>query len=116
MHAVPLAEVEADGERRPAVADGAGLQRRDGRRFSIWPAVRSRRAFRLHPAGKEEFFRSTLAMYGYLAGGSPKVLRHLRARRIDIRRRGQRTDGCRRTEGAEFPLHISAFAGGLQVM
>ena len=33
---------------------------------------------------KKNFLRSTLAMGRYLLGGNPKIVRHLRARALDI--------------------------------
>ena len=65
---------------------------------------------------KKNFFRSTLAMCRYLAGGSPKIVRHLRARRIDIRSSVNEPTDVDGQKGAEFPLHIECLAGGLRVM
>ena len=100
MHAVPL-EVEADGERfdlrslMVLIFNGE-----DGRRFPSGPPfVDQGRAFRLHPAGKEELF-PFYAGHVPLPGGRESEDRAPPAGAADRHPLdGQRTDGCRRTEG-----------------
>ena len=117
MHAVPL-EVEADGERfdlrslmvlifNGETAGGFHLARRSSIKDGLFDCILLE---------KKNFFRSTLAMCRYLAGGSPKIVRHLRARRIDIRSTVNEPTDVDGHKGAEFPLHIECLAGGLQVM
>ncbi len=117
MHAVPL-EVEADGERfdlrslmvlvfNGETAGGFHLARRSSIKDGLFDCILLE---------KKNFFRSTLAMCRYLAGGSPKIVRHLRARRIDIRSTVNEPTDVDGQKGAEFPLHIECLAGGLQVM
>ncbi len=117
MHAVPL-EVEADGERfdlrslmvlvfNGETAGGFHLARRSSIKDGLFDCILLE---------KKNFFRSTLAMCRYLAGGSPKIVRHLRARRIDIRSTVNEPTDVDGQKGAEFPLHIECVAGGLQVM
>ena len=65
---------------------------------------------------KKDFFRSTLAMGRYLLGGNPKIVRHFRARRIDIRSTVNEPTDVDGQPGAEFPLHIECMAGGLRVI
>lgn len=52
-----------------------------------------------------------------LSGGRQlKIVRHLRARRIDIRSSVNEPTDVDGQKGAEFPLHIECLAGGLRVM
>ncbi|MFR0775141.1 MAG: diacylglycerol/lipid kinase family protein [Alistipes finegoldii] len=117
MHAVPL-EIEADGERfdlrslMVLIFNGETA----GGFHPGAPFVDQRRPFGLHPAGEEEFFRSTLAMCRYLAGGQPKIVRHLQARTIDIRSTVNEPTDVDGQKGAEFPLHIECIAGGLRII
>ena len=117
MHAVPL-EIEADGERfdlrslmvlifNGETAGGFHLARRSSIKDGLFDCILLE---------KKNFFRSTLAMCRYLAGGSPKIVRHLRARRIDIRSSVNEPMDVDGQKGAEFPLHIECLAGGLRVM
>ena len=117
MHAVPL-EIEADGERfdlrslmvlifNGETAGGFHLARRSSIKDGLFDCILLE---------KKNFFRSTLAMCRYLAGGSPKIVRHLRARRIDIRSSVNEPTDVDGQKGAEFPLHIECLAGGLRVM
>ena len=117
MHAVPL-EVEADGERfdlrslmvlvfNGETAGGFHLARRSSIKDGLFDCILLE---------MKNFFRSTLAMCRYLAGGSPKIVRHLRAQRIDIRSTVNEPTDVDGQKGAEFPLHIECLAGGLQVM
>jgi len=101
MHAVPL-EIEADGERFDL--------------RSLMVLIFNGGLFDCILLEKKNFFRSTLAMCRYLAGGSPKIVRHLRARRIDIRSSVNEPTDVDGQKGAEFPLHIECLAGGLRVM
>ena len=107
MHAVPL-EIEADGERfdlrslmvlifNGETAGGFHLARRSSIKDGLFDCILLE---------KKNFFRSTLAMCRYLAGGSPKIVRHLRARRIDIRSSVNEPTDVDGQKGAEFPLHI----------
>ena len=59
---------------------------------------------------KKNFFRSTMAMCRYLAGGNPKIVRHLRARTIDIRSTIDEPTDVDGQKGAGFPLHIECIA------
>jgi len=117
MHAVPL-EIEADGERfdlrslmvlifNGETAGGFHLARRSSIKDGLFDCILLE---------KKNFFRSTLAMCRYLAGGQPKIVRHLRARRIDIRSSVNEPTDVDGQKGAEFPLHIECLAGGLRVM
>ena len=117
MHAVPL-EIEADGERfdlrslmvlifNGETAGGFHLARRSSIKDGLFDCILLE---------KRSFFRSTLAMCRYLAGGSPKIVRHLRAQRIDIRSSVNEPTDVDGQKGAEFPLHIECLAGGLRVM
>ena len=117
MHAVPL-EIEADGERfdlrslmvlifNGETAGGFHLARRSSIKDGLFDCILLE---------KKNFFRSTLAMCRYLAGGSPKIVRHLRVRRIDIRSSVNEPTDVDGQKGAEFPLHIECLAGGLRVM
>jgi len=117
MHAVPL-EIETDGERfdlrslmvlifNGETAGGFHLARRSSIKDGLFDCILLE---------KKNFFRSTLAMCRYLAGGSPKIVRHLRARRIDIRSSVNEPTDVDGQKGAEFPLHIECLAGGLRVM
>ena len=117
MHAVPL-EIEADGERfdlrslmvlvfNGETAGGFHLARRSSIKDGLFDCILLE---------KKNFFRSTLAMCRYLAGGSPKIVRHLRVRQIDIRSTVNEPTDVDGQKGAEFPLHIECLAGGLQVM
>ena len=117
MHAVPL-EIEADGERfdlrslmvlifNGETAGGFHLARRSSIKDGLFDCILLE---------KKNFFRSTLAMCRYLAGGSPKIVRHLRAQRIDIRSSVNEPTDVDGQKGAEFPLHIECLAGGLRVM
>lgn len=117
MHAVPL-EIVADGERfdlrslmvlifNGETAGGFHLARRSSIRDGLFDCLLLE---------KKNFFRSTLAMCRYLAGGSPKIVRHLQVRTIDIRSSVNEPTDVDGQKGAEFPLHIECLAGGLRVM
>ena len=117
MHAVPL-EVDADGERfdlrslmvlifNGETAGGFHLARRSSVKDGLFDCILLE---------KKNFVRSTLAMGRYLLGGNPKIVRHLRARRIDIRSTINEPTDVDGQKGAEFPLHIECLAGGLRVV
>ena len=117
MHAVPL-EIEADGERfdlrslmvlifNGETAGGFRLARRSSIKDGLFDCILLE---------KKNFFRSTLAMCRYLAGGNPKIVRHLRARTIDIRSTIDEPTDVDGQKGAGFPLHIECIAGGLRIM
>ena len=104
MHAVPL-EIEADGERfdlrslmvlifNGETAGGFHLARRSSIKDGLFDCILLE---------KKNFFRSTLAMCRYLAGGSPKIVRHLRVAADRHPFVGQRTHGRRRAEGRRIP-------------
>ena len=117
MHAVPL-EIVADGERfdlrslivlifNGETAGGFRLARTSSIRDGLFDCILLE---------KKDPFRSTLAMGRYLLGGNPKIVRHFRAREIDIRSTVNEPTDVDGQPGAEFPLHIECVAGGLQVM
>ena len=117
MHAVPL-EIEADGERfdlrslmvlifNGETAGGFHLARRSSIKDGLFDCILLE---------KKNFLRSTLAMCRYLAGGQPKIVRHLQARTIDIRSTVNEPTDVDGQKGAEFPLHIECIAGGLRIM
>jgi len=117
MHAVPL-EIEADGERfdlrslmvlifNGETAGGFRLARRSSIKDGLFDCILLE---------KKNFFRSTMAMCRYLAGGNPKIVRHLRARTIDIRSTIDEPTDVDGQKGAGFPLHIECIAGGLRIM
>lgn len=117
MHAVPL-EVVADGERfdlrslivlifNGETAGGFRLARRSSIKDGIFDCLMLE---------KKNFFRSTLAMGRYLLGGNPKIVRHIRARQLDIRSPLDEPTDVDGQKGAGFPLHIECLAGGLRVM
>ena len=117
MHAVPL-EIEADGERfdlrslmvlifNGETAGGFHLARRSSIKDGLFDCILLE---------KKNFFRSTLAMCRYLAGGQPKIVRACRWRTIDIRSTVNEPTDVDGQKGAEFPLHIECIAGGLRIM
>jgi len=117
MHAVPL-EVAADGEAfdldslivlvfNGETAGGFRLARRASVKDGLFDCLMLE---------KKNFFTSTLAMSRYLLGGSPKIVRQLRVRRLDIRSTLNEPTDVDGQKGAEFPLHIECLPGGLQVM
>ena len=117
MHAVPL-EIEADGERfdlrslmvlifNGETAGGFRLARRTSIKDGLFDCILLE---------KKNFFRSTLAMCRYLAGGNPKIVRHLRARTSALRSTLAEPTDVDGQKGAGFPLHIECIAGGLRIM
>lgn len=117
MHAVPL-EIDADGERfdlrslmvlifNGETAGGFPLARRSSIRDGLLDCILLE---------KRDIFRSTLAMGQYLLGGNPKIVRHLQARKIEIRSTVNEPTDVDGQRGAEFPLHIECVAGGVRVI
>lgn len=117
MHAVPL-EIVADGERfdlrslmvlifNGETAGGFHLARRSSIKDGLFDCILLE---------KKNFLVSTLAMGRYLLGGNPKIVRHLRVGRIDIRSTINEPTDVDGQRGAEFPLHVECLAGGLRVM
>lgn len=117
MHAVPL-EIEADGERfdlrslmvlifNGETAGGFPLARRSSIKDGLLDCILLE---------KRDLLRSTLAMGQYLLGGNPKIVRHLQARRIEIRSTVNEPTDVDGQPGAEFPLHITCQAGGLRMI
>ncbi len=64
---------------------------------------------------KRNFFRAIFAMLRYLLGGSPKNVRHLRARCIDISSPIDEPTDVDGQPGAKFPLHIECLQGALRI-
>jgi len=117
MHAVPL-EVVADGERfdlrslivlifNGETAGGFRLARRSSVTDGLFDCL---------ILEKKNFFSSTLAMGRYLLGGNPKIIRHFRARQLDIVSTIDEPTDVDGQKGAGFPLHVACLAGGLKVM
>ena len=117
MHAVPL-EIEADGERfdlrslmvlifNGETAGGIRLARRASIKDGLLDCILLE---------KRDPLRSALAMGQYLLGGNPKIVRHLRARQIEIRSTVNEPTDVDGQPGAEFPLHITCQAGGLRMI
>lgn len=117
MHAVPL-KVVADGESfdfnslmvlvfNGETAGGFHLARRSSIKDGLFDCLMLE---------KKNFLRSTLAMGRYLLGGNPQIVRHLRARALDIVSTVNEPTDVDGQKGAEFPLHIECIAGGLRVM
>ena len=117
MHVVPL-EIEADGERfdlrslmvlifNGETAGGFRLARRASIKDGLLDCILLE---------KRDPLRSALAMGQYLLGGNPKIVRHLRARQIEIRSTVNEPTDVDGQPGAEFPLHITCQAGGLRMI
>lgn len=117
MHAVPL-EIEADGERfdlrslmvlifNGETAGGFRLARRASIKDGLLDCILLE---------KRDLIRSTLAMGQYLLGGNPKIVRHLRARQIEIRSTVNEPTDVDGQPGAEFPLHIECVPGGMRIL
>ena len=117
MHAVPL-EVAADGQAfgldslivlvfNGETAGGFRLARRASVKDGLFDCLMLE---------KKNLLRSTWAMIRYLLGGSPKIIRQLQVRELDIRSTIDEPTDVDGQKGAEFPLHIECLAGGLQVM
>lgn len=117
MHAVPL-EIEADGQRfdfnslmvlifNGETAGGFRLARRSSIKDGLFDCVLLE---------KKNLLRSTLAMGRYLLGGNPKIVRQLRARRIDIVSTVDEPTDVDGQQGARFPLHIECLPGELRVV
>ena len=117
MHAVPL-EVTADGEwfRFDALmalifngetAGGFRLARNSSVSDGVFDCLLLE---------KRNFFRSVFAMLRYLLGGNPRLVRHLRARTLDIVSAIDEPTDVDGQQGARFPLHIECHPGGLRVV
>ena len=117
LHAVPL-EVAADGETfdldslmvlvfNGETAGGFRLARRASVKDGLFDCLMLE---------KKDFFTSTLAMWRYLLGGSPRIIRQMQVRRLDIRSTLNEPTDVDGQKGAEFPLHIECLPGGLRVM
>lgn len=117
MHAVPL-QVSADGEVfdfnslmvlvfNGETAGGFHLARRSSVKDGMFDCVLLE---------KRNILLSTLAMGRYLLGGNPKIVRQLRARRIDIVSTIDEPTDVDGQPGAEFPLHIECLPGELRVL
>lgn len=65
---------------------------------------------------KRNFFVSTFAMGRYLMGGNPKIVKHLRAKVIDITSTINEPTDVDGQKGTDFPLHIECLAAELQIM
>ena len=117
IHAVPL-EIVADGEHfdlRSLMALIFNGETAGGFRLARTSSIRDG-LFDCILLEKKDLFRSTLAMGHYLLGGNPKIVRHFRARRIDIQSTVNEPTDVDGQPGAEFPLHIECMAGGLRVI
>lgn len=117
MHAVPL-EVVADGEAfdldslivlvfNGETAGGFRLARRASVKDGLFDCLMLE---------KKNVIRSTEAMIRYLLGGSPRIIRQLQVRQLDIRSTVDEPTDVDGQKGAGFPLHIECLPGGLQVM
>lgn len=117
VHAVPL-EIEADGESfdfrslmvlvfNGETAGGFRLARRASIKDGMFDCVMLEKRNMLH---------STLAMGSYLLGWNPKIVRQLRARKIQIRSTINEPTDVDGQRGAEFPLHIECLPGELHVL
>ncbi len=116
MHAVPL-QVDADGERfefdalmtlifNGETAGGFRLARQSSVRDGLFDVLLLE---------KKNFFRSIFAMLRYLLGGHPKLVRHLRARSIDLASTVNEPTDVDGQPGVAFPLHIECLAGAVRV-
>lgn len=117
MHAVPL-EVVADGETfdldslivlvfNGKTAGGFPLVRRSSIKDGLFDCVMLEKKNVLH---------SALAMGRYLLGGSPKIVRQLRTRRLEIRSTVNEPTDVDGQPGAEFPLHVECLPGELRML
>lgn len=117
MHAVPL-KVVADGEEfdlnslmvlifNGETAGGFHLARRASVKDGLFDCLMLE---------KRNFFTSTWAMGHFLLGGNPRIVRQLKAARIDIVSTVNEPTDVDGQKGAEFPLHIECIAGGLRML
>lgn len=117
MHTVPL-RVTADGETfefgalmalifNGETAGGFRLARTSSIRDGLFDCILLER---------KNFFRSIFAMVRYLLGGHPRIVRHLRASKIDIVSGIDEPTDVDGQKGARFPLHIECLEGGLRVV
>lgn len=116
MHAVPL-KVVADGEAfdfnslmvlvfNGETAGGFRLARRSSVKDGLFDCLMLE---------KRNFLRSTVAMGRYLMGGNPKIVRHLRARLIEIVSTVDEPTDVDGQPGARFPLRIECLPGALRI-
>ena len=116
MHAVPL-QVTADGERfdfrslmvlifNGETAGGFHLTRGSSIRDGWFDCVLLE---------KRHFFRSMFAMVRYALGGSPKSVRQLRARTLEITSTVDEPTDVDGQPGARFPLHVACLPAALRV-
>ncbi|MDE6508243.1 MAG: YegS/Rv2252/BmrU family lipid kinase [Alistipes sp.] len=117
LHAVPL-EVVADGEAfdldslivlvfNGETAGGFRLARQASVRDGLFDCLMLE---------KKNVIRSTEAMIRYLLGGSPRIIRQLQVRQLDIRSTVDEPTDVDGQKGSGFPLHIECLPGGLQVV
>ncbi|MDE5851864.1 MAG: lipid kinase, partial [Alistipes sp.] len=64
---------------------------------------------------KKNFFRSIFAMLRYLLGGKPRMVRHLRARKLDLVSPIAEPTDVDGQPGVAFPLHIECLPGAVRV-
>lgn len=116
MHAVPL-QVDADGERfefdalmalvfNGETAGGFRLARQSSVRDGLFDVIMLE---------KKNFFRSVFAMLCYLSGGHPRIVRHLRARKIELASTVDEPTDVDGQPGVAFPLRIECLAGAVRV-
>ncbi|MDE5691970.1 MAG: YegS/Rv2252/BmrU family lipid kinase, partial [Alistipes sp.] len=116
LHAVPL-EVVADGEAfdldslivlvfNGETAGGFRLARQASVRDGLFDCLMLE---------KKNVIRSTEAMIRYLLGGSPRIIRQLQVRQLDIRSTVDEPTDVDGQKGSGFPLHIECLPGWLQV-
>lgn len=117
LHAVPL-RITADGEAfdfnslmalifNGETAGGFHLARRSSIKDGMFDCVLLEKRNILH---------STWAMGRYLLGGNPRIVRQLRARRIEIASTVNEPTDVDGQKGAEFPLQIECLPGELRIM
>ena len=116
MHAVPL-QVDADGERFEFDALMALIfngETAGGFRLARQSSVRDG-LFDVLLLEKKNFFRSIFAMLRYLLGGKPRMVRHLRARKLDLVSSIAEPTDVDGQPGVAFPLHIECLPGAVRV-
>ncbi len=117
LHALPL-EIEADGRRlgldalivlifNGETAGGFRLARRSSIDDGLFDCLLMER---------RSLLASLWAMGRYLLGGRPRSIRHLRARRLDIRSSVDEPTDVDGQRGPRFPLRATCCAGSLRVV
>lgn len=117
LHALPL-EIEADGRRfdldalivlifNGETAGGFRLARRSSIDDGLFDCLLMER---------RSLLASLWAMGRYLLGGRPRSIRHLRARRLDIRTPVDEPTDVDGQRGPRFPLRATCCAGSLRVV